>query len=131
MAGASGTGPVRRSQRSLHSEGAGSSRRELARDPAWEDSFTQEGADRAHFDDDDDDAREPLPSWFPASTSTIAARPPEPRSRRRERVLAWLMLVLGCIGMLLGFFLPGTYTEVVLGALLLVLGLRILIASTS
>jgi hypothetical protein len=71
-------------------------------------------------DDEDDPA--PIPSWVPES---IAPERPTTYSRR-ERVLACVILALGVFGVLLGVLVPAARTEVLLGAILVVFGLRVL-----
>jgi hypothetical protein len=88
-------------------------------------------------DDEDDPAPlPPSPSWLPpdlaASVRSGRARDQAGRSSSalalaRERVLAWIMLLLGATGVALGCLMPGTTaTEVILGAILIVLALRVL-----
>ena len=76
-------------------------------------------------DDEDDPA--PIPESMRASLVQPRSYPPPPK----HRLLAWVMLGLGCLGVAFGLFLPGTHTEVLLGALLLVIGLRVLLSRRS
>ena len=75
---------------------------------------------------EDDDAPAPLPSWLPEDLRRSTRRPLLRAAARRSRVLTYATLVLGLIGVTV-VVATGSHTELLLGALLVMFGLRVLL----
>jgi hypothetical protein len=74
----------------------------------------------------DDDAPPPLPSWLPEDLRHSTHRPFLSPPSRQPRVLAYATLVLGLAGVII-VIATGSHTELLLGALLVMFGLRVLL----